>query len=61
MIIVLHISASMIGTCSIIADIVNVLITQYLDSFSEEEEKLYFNTLLHFISIHFKIHDTVGY
>ena len=27
----------------------------------EEEEKLYFNNLLHFISIHIKIHDTVGY
>ena len=27
----------------------------------EEEEKLYFNNLLHFISIHIKIHDAVGY
>ena len=30
-------------------------------TYIEEEEKLYFNNLLHFISIHFKIHDTVGY
>ena len=32
-----------------------------LDFFIEEEEvKLYFNNLLHFIGIHIKIHDTVG-
>ena len=27
----------------------------------EEEEKLYFNNLFHFISIHIKLRDTVGY
>ena len=26
-----------------------------------KKKKLYFNNLLHFISIHFKIHDTVGH
>ena len=32
-----------------------------LNGADEDEEKLYFNNLLHFISIHFKIHDTVGH
>ena len=38
-------------------------VSSYLNSHNEEEEeeKLYFNDLLHFTSIHIEIHDTVGY
>ena len=42
----------------------NVLVfrnSMFTPFFIYEEEKLYFNNLLHLISIHFKIHDTVDY
>ena len=48
-------------TCSILL-IIRLHMTQFEKIHLEEEEKkLYFTNLLYFISIHFKIHNAVGY